>query len=231
MNILSIECSATPVSVAIGNENGVLANDFSVQKVTHSQTLMPMLCSCLKKANLNIDDIDCFAVSAGPGSFTGIRIGISTVKGLAAKNSTPCIPLSTLESMAYMHKSDDCIICPVMDARCNQLYNALFEVKNGKVTRLCEDRAIFCDDLAKELLNFNKNITVCGDGADVFKPYVSKLQNISVLDTEEKYQNALGVLILALLNNKKTVNPQELLPFYLRLPQAERELKEKKVKK
>ncbi len=115
--------------------------------LTHSQTLIPMVEQLLNNTKTEISDIDAIAVNAGPGSFTGVRIGVAAVKGLAFANNIPCVSVSTLESMAYNFLSTDCIVCAVMDARCSQVYNALFEIKNGVVTRLCDDRALSLDDL------------------------------------------------------------------------------------
>ena len=230
MKILSIECSATPCSVAIIENGKIIASSFVNVKLTHSQTLMSMVENVLKSAMINISDIDAFAVSHGPGSFTGIRIGISAIKGLAAPNKKPCVGVSTLFAMAENYKSTDCIVCAVMDARCNQLYNALFSVKNGKIERICEDRAILCEELKDEisLLNSN-NIIIVGDGADVFYPYVKDNENVILSDIKNRYQNAVGVGFVAeeLINTGNSLKPDELLPVYLRLPQAERELKAK----
>lgn len=230
MKILSIECSATPCSVAIIEDGKIIASSFVNVKLTHSQTLMPMLENILKSAMININDIDAFAVSNGPGSFTGIRIGISAIKGLAAPNKKQCVGVSTLRSMAENFKNTNCVVCAVMDARCNQLYNALFSVKNGEIERLCEDRAILCEELKEELSKLeSNNIIIVGDGADVFYPCVRDNKNIILSDIKSRYQNAVGVGFVAeeLINTGNSLSPNELLPVYLRLPQAERELKSK----
>lgn len=227
MRILAIDCSAGPVSAAICENGEIISSDFKNIKVTHSQTLMPTVVSVLKSANLTLADIDGFALSAGPGSFTGIRIGIAAIKGLAAAKNTPCVSVSTLRGMAEGFTDFNGVLCCVMDARCNQVYNALFEIKDGAILRLCDDRAIYCDDLKAELLNINGNITVCGDGCDMFYELVKDLKNISKASEDKKYQNAAFVARLGYKEfvNGNTVSPDELLPVYLRLPQAERELK------
>ena len=231
MKILSIECSAVPCSVAIAENGKILAADFINDKLTHSQTLMPMVVSALKDANLGINDIDGFAVSAGPGSFTGIRIGISAIKGMATPLNKPCVPVSTLETIAQNCKDKNGIICAVMDARCNQVYNALFSVENGIITRLSEDRALLSEELVSELKEkYNdKTIIIAGDGTEVFKIYASQLSNVIITDTENRFQNAIGVSLVAKkeFKNNNTVSSEKLLPVYLRLPQAERELKAK----
>ncbi len=234
MKILSVECSATPASVAIIDDQKVLYSSFTNIKMTHSETLIPMISDALKVSKMSVDDIDYYAVSAGPGSFTGVRIGISAIKGLAAKNDTPCVPVSTLFAMAMPFKNFDCIVCAVMDARCNQVYNALFKIENNTVTRLSEDRALLCDELKSEIERFPscEKIIIVGDGADIFYPFVKEYTNVIKADEAVKFQNAVGVGFASIADIEKnnTVPPASLLPVYLRLPQAERELKKKQNK-
>ena len=231
MKILSVECSATPASVAIIDDQKVLYSSFTNIKMTHSETLIPMISDALKVSKLSVDDIDYYAVSAGPGSFTGVRIGISAIKGLAAKNDTPCVPVSTLFAMAMPFKNFDCTVCAVMDARCNQVYNALFKIENNTITRLTEDRALLCDELKSEIekISSSEKIIIVGDGADIFYPFVKERINVTKADEAVKFQNAVGVGFASItdIEKKNTVSPASLLPVYLRLPQAERELKKK----
>ena len=231
MKILSLECSASPASVCITENGKILSSAFINVKMTHSQTLLPMVKNCLDAASIKLDDIDAFAISSGPGSFTGIRIGIAAVKGLALKNNVPCVAVSTLEAMAQLFIDHNTLICAVMDARCNQVYNALFSVENGNITRLCEDRALLCDELTDELKNnySDRNIIIVGDGADLFYSHLTEDINVSLAPEHLKYQNAVGVAFAAqsAIQNGDTVSPAALLPKYLRLPQAERELKKK----
>ncbi len=227
MKILALECSAGPASCAIAENGVIIASDFTNVKMTHSQTLMPMVKSMLDKADLEMSDIDALAISNGPGSFTGIRIGISAVKGLAAPKKLPCYAVSTLRTIAENFRNTDCIVCAVMDARCNQVYNALFKISDGAVTRLCDDRALMIDELMQELSATKDNIIIAGDGAGLFDGYAGG--NITVADEERRYQAASGVALAAL--EYEAVIPNKLMPFYLRLPQAERELKSKKGEK
>ncbi len=224
MKILAAECSATPVSCAIAVDGKIIEHSFANLKITHSQTLLPMISEMLQKANLKPSDIDCFAVSAGPGSFTGVRIGISAIKGLATPNNAKCVGVSTLLAMAYNYIDTDCIVCSVMDARCNQVYNALFEITGGVVTRLTDDRALMCDELISELKEkySDKKVIIVGDGTYLFENAANN--NIILSEEKRRYQNAVGV-ILAAGNCDNAVTPDKLLPTYLRLPQAERELK------
>ncbi len=227
MKILAVECSAGPASVAITDGAQVIAEDFKNLKLTHSQTLLPMVKTVLKKAQLTLDDIDAFAVSAGPGSFTGIRIGIALIKGLALPKKTPVAAVSTLYAMATIHRDTDCILCCCMDARCNQVYNALFKISDGIITRLTPDRALLCEELIKELKAdyCGEKIIITGDGAKVFYPYAEDIATLSI--QERIYQNAVGVALAA----ESFEDPEKINPVYLRLPQAERELKLKKERK
>ncbi len=234
MKILAIECSATPCSAAVFEDGRLISSDFVNVGLTHSQILMPMAENVVKKTGLSLGDIDGFAVSAGPGSFTGIRIGISAIKGLAAPQKKPCVSVSTLLSMAYNYIDTNCIVCAVMDARCNQVYNAIFDISGGKITRICEDRALLCEELKENLKEISQNTEKCviivGDGTRVFYPYVKDMENVKEPSDDRHFQNAVSVGLAALENFDKgnTLSPNELLPVYLRLPQAERELKLKK---
>lgn len=234
MKILALECSATPASVAILDGEKLVAQAFSNVKLTHSQTLMPMIENLLSASKININEIEGFAISSGPGSFTGVRIGISAVKGLAAAKKTPCVAVSTLLAMAQNYSDTDCIVCAVMDARCNQFYNAVFDIKNGVITRICEDRALMCDELLEDIKNISKNnekcVIIVGDGAEAFYKAANGIEGVKKAHPSREFQNAVGVGYAALADfeNSNTITPNDLLPFYLRLPQAERELKMKK---
>lgn len=237
MKILSMECSATPASVAIIEDGKVLAHEFVNVKLTHSQTLMPMTENVLNHAQLTINDIDGLCISNGPGSFTGVRIGISAIKGLAAPKNLPCVAVSTLRAMAENYNGVDCIVCAVMDARCNQVYNALFEINGDNIIRLCDDRALLCEELANEIKNLSQNhdkcVIIVGDGTDIFYPFVETYKNVRKSTPQNRFQNAVGVGLVAFDSFQKgeTIEASALLPFYLRLPQAERELKAKEEKK
>lgn len=230
MKILALDCSAGPASVAVLADGNIIASSFVNVKLTHSQTLLPMVKNTLDSALLTLEDIDAFAINNGPGSFTGIRIGISAVKGLASPSNKPCVQISTLESIAYLFKNTDCIVCSVMDARCNQVYNALFRVKDTKVTRLCDDRAVLADEVIKELDLIDEKVIIAGDGAKLFEQFAKSKTNILIAQEPLRYQNACGVALSAQekILKENTVKPSELSPFYLRLPQAERELKAKR---
>ncbi len=230
MKILSIECSAGPASCAIIEDGTIRASAQVNARLTHSQTLMPMIINMLDNSSTSLCDIDRIAIAVGPGSFTGLRIGISAVKGLAAPTNIPCVAVSTLDAMAQQFLDRDCIVCAVMDARCNQFYNAIFDIKNGDITRLCEDRALLGDELKAEILNLmqDKTIIICGDGADLFYKSVCDNKSVQLAPQNLKYQSAIGVGMYAYKNaDNPTLSCNDLLPTYLRLPQAERELKAK----
>jgi tRNA threonylcarbamoyladenosine biosynthesis protein TsaB len=180
----------------------------------------------LKNAELTLDKVDLFAVAHGPGSFTGIRIGVSTVKGLAWAADKPCVGVSTLEAMAWHGLAAGGYICPVMDARRNQVYNALFKIENGKPQRLCEDRPIGLAQLAEELRALNAPVLLVGDGAELTEKYLSE-QGLpcTVAPENLRWQSAWGVAMAAM--DKEPGNADSLLPVYLRLSQAERERQER----
>lgn len=225
MKILAVDSSAKACSAAVLDDDKIIGSFFINTALTHSQTLVPMIDAVLKNTSTDINSIDAFAVSAGPGSFTGVRIGVAAVKGMAMPLNKPCIAVSTLEAMPYNIISEDCIAACVMDARCNQVYNALFEIENGKITRLCDDRAVSIDDLSEDLKQYNKKIVLVGDGAQLCYNSMKENNNIELAPEISRYQNASGVALASV--NKERISCGELLPAYLRLPQAERELKKR----
>ncbi len=231
MKLLAIDSSAKSASVAIIENKKLLGEFFINVGLTHSQTLMPMVESILKSTNINIKDIDVLAVNAGPGSFTGIRIGVSSIKGMAMPGNVPCIPISTLYSMAYNLLGANVIVCAVMDARCGQVYNAIFDVSGEKITRLSEDRTISIEKLYEELEKFEKKVIFVGDGAVLcYNKKEEYKSNVEIASESIRYQKASSVAFAAFdeyLKGKPTVDSTDLLPTYLRIPQAERELKTK----
>lgn len=230
MKILAVDTSATAASVAVAEENKLIG-EFSINTaLTHSQTLMPMVDELLKNTGLSVNDIDAVAVNAGPGSFTGVRIGVAAVKGIAFPKNLSCVSVSTLESMAYNMLGNDCIVCSVMDARCSQVYNALFRVKGCTVTRMTDDRALSLTDLKNELRNINEKVVLVGDGAVLCSKFLGEeLENIMLAPFNNRIQTASSVAYAAFekINNGETVKADELMPVYLRLPQAQRELNKK----
>lgn len=232
MVILGIESSAVSASAAVIRDGKLLSEAFLNVGLTHSVTLLPLIKQVSEGAGLTPEEIDAVAVSNGPGSFTGVRIGVATAKGIAQPTGKKCVPVSTLEAIAYPLSDSDCIAVSVMDARCNQVYCALFRCSDGKMTRLREDEAISLDSLRDILSNYNEKIILIGDGSDIsYKYLVNDLPDISVASPLIKYQRASSVAFLAaemLENNDNIRTPDDLVPSYLRLSQAERELKKKK---
>ncbi len=226
MKILAMDTSAAPVSAALLDNGKLVAEYFINQKITHSQTLMPIVESLLATSMTDLKDIDVFAVDAGPGSFTGVRIGTAFVKGLAMPLDRPCASVSTLEAMAYNMPYDSGIICAVMDARCNQVYNALFEIVEGEIVRLKDDRALSIDELKQELISeyADNPIYIVGDGAELFSSACEDC-NFVLVPQNIRYQRAYGTAKVAerLATEEQLCTAAALQPLYLRLPQAERE--------
>ena len=229
--ILGIDTSATPVSCGVIRDGKVLASFYSHTGLTHSQTLMTMVENTLSVANVGVGDLDALAVNVGPGSFTGVRIGVSAVKGLAFAQNIPCVGVSTLEAMAESFAGAPVtgdVVC-VMDARCQQVYTATFALDDeGKLTRLTEDEAISLEELKKRRKICKKNTIFVGDGAEMcYNRFLEDRIPASLASVSVRYQNAVGTALVAerLLAEGKAVDAEALLPAYLRLPQAERELK------
>ncbi|MCL2077842.1 MAG: tRNA (adenosine(37)-N6)-threonylcarbamoyltransferase complex dimerization subunit type 1 TsaB [Oscillospiraceae bacterium] len=229
MLILGLDSSAKAASCAVygADEKNIIAYGGVNNKITHSETLMPLVGSVLKAAKLTLNDMDAFAVTNGPGSFTGVRISVSAVKGMAFALGLPVYPVSALQALAYNLSGQDCIACCLMDARRGQFYNALFRIRETppasgeKITRLTSDRAIAQSEIETELSVYKgEKIILVGDGAELF--YSQMKFSAALLSAAACcHQNAVSVCLAALEN--KAVTAKELMPLYLRLPQAERE--------
>lgn len=224
MKILAFESSAVSASVALTGDEKLIAQSFQNCGLTHSRTLLPMAESLLQNCGVALDEVDAFAVAHGPGSFTGVRIGVATVKGLALGADKPCIGVSTLEAMAWGARALGGRLCCVMDARAGQVYNALFSVENGAPCRLCDDRALKLVDLGEEI--GETPYFLVGDGADLcYNTLKERCAGLRLAPPELRYATGYGVAAAALpqLLAGKACSPQELDAFYLRRPQAERE--------
>ena len=226
MKILALETSAKSVSAAVVENGAVLASAYQNTGLTHSRTLMPLVDGMLKAAELPLENVDLIAVAQGPGSFTGLRIGVAAAKGLAWAKDLPCCGVSTLVAMAQnLRHLDGEIVC-AMDARRNQVYNAVFEAKDGRLTRLSEDRAIGLAQLAEEVKNRSNTKIIVGDGAHLCYNYFLEAGiPCRMAPAQLRMQNAVGVALSAeeLAAEGKTVSAHQLVPVYLRLSQAERE--------
>lgn len=226
MLILAFDSTAKAASVALTDGDRLLADFVCDNGLTHSEILLPMAEDALRRAKKSLSDVGLFAVNVGPGSFTGVRIGVSLVKGLAFGKNIPIAPVSTLLSLAYNLSPMDGILCPVMDARRSQVYNALFRVQNGSLVRLTSDRAIALSDLRQELLRDypGETVRLVGDGYRVAAEALNDLplaETPALLLRENAYATALAAL--SMYENGETVTDAELLPVYLRMPQAERD--------
>lgn len=226
MKILALETSAVTASVAVTEDEKLLAQSFQNSGLTHSATLMPMAADLLKNTGLRLDDMDVIAVAAGPGSFTGIRIGVAAAKGLAWKGDKPCAPCSTLASMAWGLAHMDGEICAVMDARRKQVYNARFRAEKGVLTRLTEDRAIGVDALIDELRAAGSRPILVGDGTALCAgAFAAAGLDFTAAPPHLAYQSAWGVAreAMVLAGRGGLVSAAALTPEYHRLSQAERE--------
>ena len=227
MITLALDTTALIASAAI-TKNGKLLCEYTVNSGnTHSVTLLPMITHMLETVKLTPSDIDLYAVSAGPGSFTGVRIGASILLGLAFERSIPCISVSSLQALSYNMRgiSGDFIACPVMDARRGQLYNALFHHTSEGITRMCDDRIIMADQLAAELSQYILPVYLIGDGAYIAK---SEYERGIIPPEQLRLQSAYSVAQTALkiyenASDKTVFEPQFFKPTYLRASQAERE--------
>lgn len=227
MKILGLESSAKSASAALIEDGKILARSFQNSGLTHSRTLLPMAEDLLKNCGLTMDDIGAVAVAAGPGSFTGLRIGVSAAKGLAWAKELPCAAISTLEAMAQnlRHMDGQLIIC-AMDARRSQIYNAVFFAEGDRLHRLCPDRAVAIADVAAELRDDPRAKIIVGDGALLCYNTFSDLGIACRLAPEHlRMQDAVGVCLCAeeAAARGELVSSDALQPTYLRLSQAERE--------
>lgn len=234
MKILAVDTTAAAASAALC-EDGFLIGEYYINvKQTHSQTIMPMVGSLLKSCEVSPKDIGLFAVSCGPGSFTGVRIGVAAIKGLALPFDTPCAAVSSLEALAQNLAASNGVICTAMDARRNQFYSAMFEACGGKIKRLTQDSAIAFEELEKDIreaVSLRKMVFLVGDGAKICYNNLKEkgIDSILLAPPNLLYARASSVAEIGLRQylDGSAVTAEALLPSYLRLPQAERELKKR----
>ena len=234
MLTLAFETSAKAASVALTENGKLLGESYQNTGLTHSQTLMVMAEDLLKQCGKTVADITAVAVAEGPGSFTGVRIGVAAAKGFAWGKELPCFGISTLEAMAVSLGAYEGHICACMDARRNQVYNALFLADSGKLERVTDDRAIALADLKTELEHIDGPIFLVGDGANLtYKTLSGNIPNLILPPEHRLHQRAVGVALLA--EKQQTAgdsgDANGLSPNYLRLSQAERERMEKEKNK
>ena len=230
MLILAFETSAKAASVALLENDRLLAECYQNTGNTHSQTLMVMAEDLLKQCGKTAADVRAVAVAAGPGSFTGVRIGAAAAKGFAWGGELPCYGVSTLEAMALSLGAFDGYVCPVMDARRSQVYNALFLAEGGQLKRIREDRAISLQDLGEELKKLEKPVFLVGDGSNLCYNTLRDMVPGLVLPPEHRmHQRAVGVGLIAArqIALGEPGDGAAMTPNYLRLSQAERERAER----
>ncbi len=224
MKILALDTSAAVCSASLCEDKNLISQMTLNTGNTHSETLLPIIEQILKLSDTSADDIDMFAATTGPGSFTGVRIGVATLKGMAFGKDRPCVGVSSLESLAYNLLGFDGIISPVMDARRDHVYNALFKCENGKLLRLCSDRLISVSELDEELSGLDGKIYLCGDAYGLCERKFQKTGICSVPDGL-KLPRAYSLSCVALDKyiRGEYVSDFEIAPVYLRPSQAERE--------
>ncbi len=232
MLTFGIDTCCMASTAALCDERVLVAQTVVNRKKTHSEMMMPQIEQMFKSAEIDPSDVDVFAAAVGPGSFTGVRIGVATAKAMAQAAKKPCVAVSTLEALAYSSKLFDGIVSPILDARRDQVYNALFDCKSGVMTRLIEDRALALSDLFAELKELDKNILFVGDGTLVFEEDIKAALGEKAFFAPKTISMNLGGAVAEIgaekYKNGESVTYDKLVPSYVRLSQAERDLLEKK---
>lgn len=230
MKILGIDSSGLVASVAIVSETDLIAEYTVNFKKTHSQTLLPMLDEIVKMTETNLEEIDAIAISSGPGSFTGLRIGSATAKGLGYALKKPIISIPTLDALAYNLYDTKSIICPLMDARREQVYTGLYEY-NNEFNVISQGKAVGILDIIEEINLLGKDVIFLGDGVEVYKDRIKECIKVKYIFSpphlSKQSAAAVGALGLKYYKDDKIESADEHKPEYFRLSQAERELKEK----
>ena len=231
MKILALESSGLVASVAVW-EDGKIISEFTTNfKKTHSQTLLPMLDEVVGKIELELESVDAIAISAGPGSFTGLRIGSATAKGLGLALNKPLISVATVDALAYNFYGTDRLICPMMDARRQQVYTGLYTFENGDFKIVLPQRACGVSEITEEINQAGKPVIFLGDGVPVYEEMLKDLVKVPYTKAPAHlaYQRAGALASLAALYFEagKTETAKAHRPDYLRVSQAERELMEK----
>lgn len=231
MKLLSLDSSGLVASVAIVTEEAVLA-EYSVNyKKTHSQTLLPMLDEIVKMLEMDLSEVDGIAISAGPGSFTGLRIGSATGKGLGLALGKPIIPVPTLDGLAYNMAWSDKLICPMMDARRNQVYTGLYEFDQDKLINKLKQKAIAIEEIIDEINQIGRSVIYLGDGTSVYESIIKEKTKVDYrfapIHMNRQRAASIGALGLVLMREGKIETAADHAPIYLRVSQAERERAER----
>ena len=227
MKLLVVDTSSQSASCALLEDDLLLGEFFTNVSSTHSQTILPMVHALLEQTRITPAEIDLFGVTTGPGSFTGLRIGLSAIKGMAHALGKPCVGVSTLESLACGLTETDALIAPVLDARCKQVYTALFRAQDGQLARLSPDEALPLDQLAERLKNQQTPVFLVGDGARMcYNQLSDSLSHLRLAPAAALFTRASAAALACAraYTAGQAVAAGKLVPAYLRLPQAEREL-------
>lgn len=232
MKILALDSSGLVASVAVLEDEVLLAEYTVNYKKTHSQTLLPMLDTIAQMIELDLNSLDAIAVAAGPGSFTGLRIGSATAKGLGLALDKPLVAVPTVEALAYNLYGTTGLICPIMDARRNQVYTGIYRFENGEMSVICDQQAVKVDELAADLNARGEHVTFLGDGVPVYKERLSELLTVKFdfapAHLSRQRAGAVGALGMKYYAQGRIQSAREHQPEYLRLSQAERERAERK---
>lgn len=230
MKILGIDSSGLVASAAIADEKNIIAEFTVNNKQTHSQTLLPMIEKVVDMSGIELEQIDAIAIAAGPGSFTGLRIGSATAKGIGLALKKPVVSVPTLEGLAYRVSVFDGIICPIMDARRNQVYTGIYKMDKGNLVCLSEQKAVDIHEIMEELEKYDEKVIFLGDGVEVQRETIEKefKKNIVLHPIHLSKQSAAAVAVLGdiYFNQGKAEDAAEHKPIYLRNPrQREKEKK------
>lgn len=231
MLTLGIDTCCMASTAALVQGSRMVAQTVINQNKTHSQILMPQIEEMFRLTEVQPSEVELFSVAVGPGSFTGVRIGVATAKAMAQANNRPCVAVSTLEALAYSSGVFEGIVSPILDARRNQVYNGLFRCHEGKMERICPDRAISLEELLAELGKADEKVLFVGDGVFVFKERIEELLGQKAVFAPITTAMNLGGAVAALGQEKfekgEFIHYSLLVPSYIRLSQAERDLIEK----
>lgn len=229
MKILAVDTTGQTASVAIIAQDTILAEYSIHYNMTHSQTIMPMIDEICNRVHLDLSELDYVACCCGPGSFTGLRIGAATVKGLALGLNIPVVAVPTLDALAYNIFDTDVVICPIMDARRQQVYTAFYEWKEGELCKLTEYSAISIQEVIDKAKGYPQKVVFLGDGVAVHEQLLLNENHFDIVPVHCRLQRAASVAVLAkkMAEQGKVIKGNELELIYLRKPQAEREREQK----
>ena len=227
MRILAVDTSSAVASCAIVDGEKLVCEEILNNGLTHSQTIMPMIESVMKRSGLETKDIDLFAAVTGPGSFTGLRIGVSAVKALAHAADKPCVAVSTLEAMAYNLPFCEKLIVPIMDARRGEVYNGIYRFGGGELSVIREDRALSIEELCEDVNTLDCDAVFLGDGLPVFREKIKEMLGDKAYFAPANLNAQMAASAALVAQKKEQINYSKLAPVYLRKSQAEREREER----